>query len=171
MLKFRCPRCQSVLKAPEDRQGQHSTCPSCGLLLQVPRAGVTKPPPLPARPRRREEEEPEPRPVVSHPSWGPAVWLGAGSLGATGVGALFLCLPCFWLLSLPATGVGVVVGVIGLVVAIRTKQGLFLNVTALLVSLLCCLLSLILVLIMQAQLSQSLDELDRSLDRMEHRTW
>jgi hypothetical protein len=49
MLRFACPSCQAVLKAPEGREGAHVSCPRCGQRLQVP-AAPANPDPLPAPP-------------------------------------------------------------------------------------------------------------------------
>lgn len=36
MIRFRCPTCRKVLKAPDDRAGRKIECPGCGQRLQIP---------------------------------------------------------------------------------------------------------------------------------------
>jgi hypothetical protein len=36
MIRFQCPTCQKVLKAPDNGVGQKVSCPGCGQRLQVP---------------------------------------------------------------------------------------------------------------------------------------
>src|SRR5262249_17765183 len=36
MIRFRCPSCQKVLKAPESGAGRKVSCPRCGQRVQIP---------------------------------------------------------------------------------------------------------------------------------------
>lgn len=36
MIEFSCPKCQAILRAPEEKIGAHSKCGSCGCPVQVP---------------------------------------------------------------------------------------------------------------------------------------
>jgi thiol-disulfide isomerase/thioredoxin len=48
-MRFPCPRCQTTLKAPEERAGRRNKCPHCGVLVQIP----GYPPSPSARPRSK----------------------------------------------------------------------------------------------------------------------
>ena len=36
MIAFPCPKCQTILKAPEEKGGARTSCPKCGSAVQVP---------------------------------------------------------------------------------------------------------------------------------------
>ena len=47
MIRFSCPRCNSVLQAPDHRAGSKTACPKCQQRLQIPVPPPNKPVPPP----------------------------------------------------------------------------------------------------------------------------
>lgn len=81
MIRFGCPRCNSVLTQPESALGTLFTCPGCGQKLQVPRppdsqdpsaSPVPNNPPVSAGPvPAPSATKPDPAPPVASPNWPP----------------------------------------------------------------------------------------------------
>ena len=44
MIAFPCPKCQTTLKAPDEKVGANSKCPKCGCPVQVPGHPITRSP-------------------------------------------------------------------------------------------------------------------------------
>jgi DNA-directed RNA polymerase subunit RPC12/RpoP len=44
MMRFHCPKCQTALKAPEERAGARVKCPRCGSPVQLPGRSASHPP-------------------------------------------------------------------------------------------------------------------------------
>ena len=58
MIAFSCPKCQTTLKAPDEKVGANSKCPKCGCPVQVPGCPISKPPVVA-----------DVRPVQASPHW------------------------------------------------------------------------------------------------------
>lgn len=43
MIRFTCPRCQAIIKAPDNKAGDKAPCPGCGQRLQVPAPPIPPP--------------------------------------------------------------------------------------------------------------------------------
>jgi hypothetical protein len=135
-----CPSCNTTLRAPNNAAGRKVKCPKCATPFDVPAAGAAPvmavapvPPSRPAPPPPREdyedyEEEPAPRrrhASADSSAVGLQSGLGIASMCVGIIGLVFAFIPCMIWFSLPLSGVGLVLGVVGLIVALtRDKQGL-----------------------------------------------
>jgi hypothetical protein len=144
-IPVNCPSCGTGLKAPDSAAGKKVKCPKCATPFPVPNPGeepmaVTAAAPAPpvvrpaAPPQHHGEgygDEPmyrdrPPRRDAYGPGGGPTTGLqmgmGIASL-ALGASALVVAwIPCIGAFSWPISGIGVVLGIVGLIVAF-TKQG------------------------------------------------
>jgi hypothetical protein len=141
-----CPTCGSKLKAPDNAAGRKITCLGCGSPLFVPARAIVPPPPPPVAGApfgavrgadRMPPPSPRDTPVLDNledrrclsrdPERPAQESKAAHSLGIAsmvlGVVALpFALLPCIGVLSLPLSGLGVLLGLVGGVVSL-TRQG------------------------------------------------
>jgi hypothetical protein len=163
-----CPKCGTSLKAPEHLAGRAVKCPKCATQLTVPSLVVQAPPPLsvvaappPAPPRHGYDEDDEPRraprrrrdrhydddddrPRERAPREGANAQMGLG-IAALCIGCVAIVvsvLPCIGLfIGMPIAGVGLLLGVVGLIIALVQKgrgigfpiAGSSVNVVALLI--------------------------------------
>jgi len=103
-IEFRCTQCQTLLRTPDETAGQRAVCPKCGWQMDVPYVTVPTAPNPYAAPQ--EYEEPPPAPSSS-----PAEQMAVASLV---LGIVSLCFSCCCLIGLPASIVGLVLGIKGL---------------------------------------------------------
>src|SRR5262245_46906171 len=142
-----CPNCRTSLQAPDSTIGRHVRCPSCGTTFpvhDVPEAILDVPRDRgPARyrdddydygpPRRRPPYEMQPE----GPNTGVQLGFGVAALAVGAVGVVISVFPCIgWYFGLWIGGLGIVLGLVGLVVALAQQgQGLAFPIAGLGVSL------------------------------------
>ncbi len=147
-IPLSCPNCHTNLQAPDTTAGRMVKCPSCGTPFPVPQQGADIPeavldsaPPPPRRrepeyredyrdddyddegpPRRRRERYRDPY-QPSGPGMGLQMGMGIASLCVGAAGLMIAMIPCIGFYpGLIAGGVGLVLGLVGLIVAF-TQQG------------------------------------------------
>ncbi|QDU80710.1 hypothetical protein Pla110_24420 [Polystyrenella longa] len=134
MIKFSCPECGHGMKVPDEAAGKRGKCKKCGETVQVPKSQkaeiITQPPPmdfdeapLPSRRRKRPtHREASPVSVEIHQEKPVTNSLGIAAL-VLGIIALLLCwIPFINLITaLPLGGIGLILSLIGLVMAITRK--------------------------------------------------
>lgn len=124
MIKISCPGCGRALNVPDNAAGRTGRCPSCKASVKVPQrdSGTVeldddpRPAPLP-RPTAAASTppmQPAPRPSNS---------LGIASLVLGSIAFLICWIPFLGLLGMPLSGLGAILGGVGLVAAIR-RSGL-----------------------------------------------
>jgi tricorn protease-like protein len=146
-ININCPECNMRLQAPDSAAGKKVKCPKCGGVATVPpQRAASVPvdermePPTPTRPRPvapAQAERPYPeRPSGAEPlSEYPEVrgysapprkainGLGIASVIVSSIGLLFSLIPCLgWIVGVPVSSIGLLLGAIGLIVALATKK-------------------------------------------------
>ncbi|MCI0455800.1 MAG: DUF1559 domain-containing protein [Gemmataceae bacterium] len=139
-----CPGCTKTLKAPDSVAGRKVKCPQCGTVLDVPApaaepptaVSATPPPPMvePARPphyqaadagpppREWDRGRPRPVPAPAGGEGGLQLGLGIASLATGAVGLLVALIPCVgYVFGMPIAGIGLLLGLVGLIVALNQK--------------------------------------------------
>jgi len=120
MIKLSCTGCGRKLNVPDDAAGKTGRCPSCKTSVVVPPAPsraldvAAAPPP---------SASPIPPPMQSPPPT-PPIHTGSNSLGVAslilGALAFAICwIPLLGVFGLPLSGLGLILGGIGLLVAVR----------------------------------------------------
>jgi predicted Zn finger-like uncharacterized protein len=141
-----CPDCKTTLNAPDTTAGRRVRCPNCGTTFAVPEqelplARMADPPPL----RRRErppafDDDYDPRGEYDDsedqyyprrryyrrepegPGAGLQLGMGVAGLSVGGAGLIIGMMPCIGFLpGLVAGGIGAVLSLVGLVVALTHK--------------------------------------------------
>ncbi len=141
MVDHTCPNCGNSMSFPDDRAGSSQMCPTCGTFLTLPQPGgdarVGQPGPAsqPGQivaptptPMPMPTPTPTPTPTVATPVVPAYVsrvdragkstsGLGVASL-VLGITAMVSCwIPCVGLCGMPLSGIGFILGAIGLLVA------------------------------------------------------
>lgn len=112
-----CPTCKSDLNVPEDLDGQVIQCPQCGAPLVAKDLAAAR------RQRAAKRKLSSRRPVPEYATSSTAVQsLGIASLVLAVVGFAICWIPLLNLLAAPVSGLGFVLGIIGLVLSSR-RQG------------------------------------------------
>jgi hypothetical protein len=141
-----CPSCGTGLKAPDSAAGRKVKCPKCATPFAVPAPGadfgaeVQAAPPrpvaaAPAPPARRaappppddeyDDAPPPRRRGGGDGNTGLQLGLGIAALSVGAVALPFAFIPCFGMFAWPLAAVGLIVGVVGLVIAFsRQSQGM-----------------------------------------------
>jgi len=107
-IEFRCTKCQTLLRTPDDTVGRRAVCPKCASEMEVPYVSAPAPRGRPAPPDPMDESE---RPVYSSP---PSTADEQMAIISMILGVLALCFSCCCLLGLPMAIIGLVLGVKGL---------------------------------------------------------
>lgn len=107
-----CPTCDKKFSAPNEAAGRKARCPSCSTPLMIPglASGV-------ARPKPADPDDWAPRPAVRQ-----ANGFGVASL-ILGILALLVCwIPLIGLAAVPLGGIGLILGIVGIVVASKDRR-------------------------------------------------
>jgi hypothetical protein len=108
-IKFNCPYCKQSLEAPSDLQGMVLDCPSCSKKIKLPAPTVRTAPEVALQ-------------NVSVEMKRTASPLGIAAL-ILGIAACFTCwIPFVGLLSIPLSMIGLLLGLIGIIVAGISKK-------------------------------------------------
>ncbi len=138
-----CPSCNKTLKAPDSVAGRKVKCPQCATVLDVPApaaepptaVSAAPPPPLvepaPAPPHYQADDRAPPprgwdrRRRETAPAGGEGglqLGLGIASLATGAVGLLLALVPCIgYIIGMPVAGIGLLLGLVGLIVALNQK--------------------------------------------------
>jgi hypothetical protein len=174
-LTLTCPDCGTMLRAPDNAAGRRVRCPKCAGEFDVPGDATVQEPAAPPRPpdppptvfdeapprrrRRRDDyddyddyEDERPARRRRYRRQGTAnlqMGLGIGSLSVGAVGLVFAFIPfCGAVVALPACGVGLILGISALVVALtRDKTGLGFPIAGSAVNVLAILVALVWLLV------------------------
>ncbi len=103
-IEFRCKKCQTLLRTPDDTVGREAICPQCGSRMNVPYVSC----PTPRSPYVAPEDY-EPAPLPPPPSPG-----DNAAIASLILGIVSLFFSCCCLIGLPASIVGLVLGIMGL---------------------------------------------------------
>jgi hypothetical protein len=138
MIRFKCPKCSKEISVNDDLAGRKGKCPGCGQMLQVPDSPALS---QPVQPPVAVAPPPAPVHTVSvqaTPAYSPTATVhtpatavqvnvnqsfAAHSLGVSslvlGVLSFFVCWIPF--IGMPLSGLGILLGVGGLVMAVARK--------------------------------------------------
>ena len=108
-LKFNCPHCRQPLEAPPELLGQVIDCPSCKGSIQIRKPGV-RPAPQAALQNVTVEIRRGPNP------------LGIAALVMGIIASLTCWIPVVGLLSIPVALIGLLLGIVGFIVAAASKK-------------------------------------------------
>ncbi len=111
MIEYRCPKCATDMASPDGLAGQAEKCPVCGNVTTVPAPATAFPAPQPA-------------PVhvaVTLPQEKKVSGLGIAALVLGIIACLTARIPMIGLISLPFSGIGVLLAIIGFIVAAGSK--------------------------------------------------
>ena len=111
MIEYRCPKCATDMASPDGLAGQAEKCPVCGNVTTVPAPATAFPAPQPA-------------PVhvaVTLPQEKKVSGLGIAALVLGIIACLTAWIPMIGVISLPFSGIGVLLAIIGFIVAARSK--------------------------------------------------
>lgn len=189
MLHYRCPHCGLKIKSPDKDADKVAPCPRCGRRFRTP--GLEPAPAVDWSVVTDSEPEPQPAPrplpasrlflhepaqqpmevfplaqpaqLATGPEWG--VILGTMALIAAGVAGLFLVLPCFWFLAVPAGGLAAMIGLAGMIASnYRQNRGALLSLGGFLGGVLVGGLALLATMGAQMRLNQVHRDLQRNLE-------
>lgn len=117
-ISVTCPGCRKRLNVRDDWAGRSGTCPACGTQINIP-ANPTPPPPI-----RLERGHVEGAVSVNVHTPKRSSSLGIASLVTGVLGFLFCWVPLIGILSIPVSGIGLLLGLAGLIVAfVRRGSG------------------------------------------------
>ncbi len=113
---FQCEACKAKLKLDESKAGQTGRCPKCGYTIRVPGT--------PPHGTATEATSPPEQPYI--PTVKVIMPRRASSLGIAsmvlGIVAFVVCwIPLFGIVSIPLSALGLLLGVVGLIVALRRE--------------------------------------------------
>lgn len=123
-IAVNCPSCRCKMRVPDTLAGRKAKCPKCGHIIAVPAITQT------SESRNPIHAKSMPQPAVELPSVtrsisaagpgrGAVHSLGIGSMVLGIVALLFSFIPCIGVFSMPLSGLGLLLGIIGTVVALR----------------------------------------------------
>jgi hypothetical protein len=116
-----CSQCAQRLNIPDTFRGTRAKCPKCGGAVEIP-----APTPAPAEPEMssvvaaddyRRTAPPPPPPAGKPEASGASLGLGIGSLVVGILSFLVALVPCLGIFAVPLAAVGLILGVVGAVIA------------------------------------------------------
>lgn len=193
MIGFACPDCGKKFKVEDKAAGRKAICPDCGKKFQIPTPKPKAPtPPVPKKSQLVVEEQP-PVPIkrrevvsteviqaapvsavqvnVAQPSKA-AHSLGIASV-ILGILAFLICwIPLIGLVGIPLSGLGLLLGIVGIVLAaIRRDHGIGFPIAVTAISLLAIVITLSMTLVIGTAVTavgtvaeQALEEAAQDLD-------